>query len=159
MTNTIFTGIMINKRRIITAGICFTMLVLACTRKVAPPTAMPDINKSETADKTQPEVSQKTEDKTLVDQDAEKGKPSTSEPSPEIPTLPPGTPKTSEKPSSEQSGRTIYTTRCNKCHAAKTIKNYTLTQWEGILKKMVPNANLNTEEASSLYEYIRANAR
>jgi len=135
-----------------------SLVVIACTRKVAPPTAINEKEGEAAKEKSVVVAGQKT-DEPVVDPDAEKTKPPTSEPMPEQPVLPPSTPKSPEKPSLADAGKTIYNTRCNKCHTAKTIRNYTMSQWEGILKRMSPNANLTAEEESSLVAYIREHAR
>jgi hypothetical protein len=43
----------------------------------------------------------------------------------------------------EEMGKTDYTSRCNKYHAAKKVNHYTIAQWESILKTMVSNAKLS----------------
>lgn len=63
------------------------------------------------------------------------------------------------KPSEEETGSTVFLSKCTKCHAAKTVSNYTFPQWEQILKKMIPNAKLSADEESQVVAYIRANAK
>ena len=57
------------------------------------------------------------------------------------------------------SGKTVYTTRCNRCHEAKPLEKYTTAQWEGILKSMIPKARLNELEAQHVTAYVMANAK
>lgn len=56
-------------------------------------------------------------------------------------------------------GKTIYTTRCAKCHAAKDVTAYTSERWDGILKSMIPKAHLNDDEAKQVTAYVKANAK
>jgi mono/diheme cytochrome c family protein len=56
-------------------------------------------------------------------------------------------------------GKTVYTTRCNKCHALKTVENYTADRWGNILKSMVPKAKLNDAEAQQVTAYVLENAK
>ena len=64
-----------------------------------------------------------------------------------------------EKASDEDMGSAIYSAKCTKCHAAKTVSNYTMRQWDSILKSMVPNAKLSNEEAEQVTAYIRSRAK
>jgi mono/diheme cytochrome c family protein len=56
-------------------------------------------------------------------------------------------------------GKTVYTTRCNKCHALKTVENYTADRWTNILKSMIPKAKLNETEAQQVTAYVMDNAK
>ncbi len=56
-------------------------------------------------------------------------------------------------------GKTVYTTRCNRCHEAKPLEKYSTQQWEGILKAMIPKARLNETEAQHVTAYVMANAK
>lgn len=56
-------------------------------------------------------------------------------------------------------GKTIYTTRCNRCHKAKPIEKFTQAEWENILKRMIPKARLNEEQAKQVTAYVMANAK
>jgi mono/diheme cytochrome c family protein len=56
-------------------------------------------------------------------------------------------------------GRTIYNTKCMKCHEDKGVANYTATMWEGILKSMAPNAKLTPAETAQVTAYVKANAK
>jgi cytochrome c5 len=144
--------------RSVTISLLFSFAVLACSKKIAPDSK----NNTETkqsAAKEQQDVAQKTEEP-VDNPDAEKTKPPTSDASPLPPSLPPpSAPKSPEKAAEEDMGKTVYTSKCNKCHAAKKVNNYTLVQWESILKTMVPNAKLSGDEEMVLLTYIRANAK
>ncbi len=56
-------------------------------------------------------------------------------------------------------GKTVYETRCNKCHGLKTVNNYTAQNWDGILKSMAPKAHLNQAETDQVTAYVKANAK
>ena len=56
-------------------------------------------------------------------------------------------------------GKTVYTTRCNRCHGLKNTENYTEQQWTGILKNMIPKARLNEDESKQVTAYVMANAK
>ena len=56
-------------------------------------------------------------------------------------------------------GHTVYTTRCNKCHALKTVENYTADRWTNILKSMIPKAKLNDTESQQVTAYVLENAK
>ena len=56
-------------------------------------------------------------------------------------------------------GKTVYTTRCNRCHGLKVTENYTQQQWTNILKEMIPKARLNEEESKQVTAYVMANAK
>jgi mono/diheme cytochrome c family protein len=58
-----------------------------------------------------------------------------------------------------EAGRTIYTTKCTKCHGDKGVSNYTATTWDGILKYMAPNAKLTPTETAQVTAYVKANAK
>ena len=56
-------------------------------------------------------------------------------------------------------GKTIYTTRCNRCHKAEPIDRFTTVEWENILKSMIPKARLNEEQSKIVTAYIMAKAK
>lgn len=56
-------------------------------------------------------------------------------------------------------GKTVYTSRCGRCHGLKATDKYTVSQWDNILKSMIPKARLNTEEADQVTTYVHANAK
>jgi mono/diheme cytochrome c family protein len=56
-------------------------------------------------------------------------------------------------------GQTIYTNRCGRCHGVKKTENYTQQQWENILKRMIPKARLNDEEAKQVTAYVMEHAK
>ncbi len=141
--------------RSVTISLLFSFAVLACSKKIAPVSKNSTETKQSTG-KEQQDIAQKTEEP-VDNPDAEKAKPPASDVSPLPPSMP--APRSPEKAAEEEMGKTVYTSRCNKCHAAKKVNNYTLVQWESILKTMVPNAKLSGDEEMVLLTYIRANAK
>jgi mono/diheme cytochrome c family protein len=77
----------------------------------------------------------------------------------------PPAPKSSIKQLAENSpeaitaGKTIFETRCNRCHDLKDTKGYTPDRWTSILQIMIPRARLNNEEAKQVTSYVMANAK
>lgn len=69
-----------------------------------------------------------------------------------VPTTPPD-------PAMVEAGQHIFTTKCTKCHAAKTVENYTVEKWAGILKKMIPKAKLDETEAAQVTAFVNAGAK
>lgn len=58
-----------------------------------------------------------------------------------------------------EAGKTIYTTKCAKCHPAKPVENYDVAKWEGILKAMIPKAKLDETESAQVTAYVNENAK
>ncbi|HEX2605757.1 MAG TPA: hypothetical protein VHK91_00195 [Flavisolibacter sp.] len=56
-------------------------------------------------------------------------------------------------------GKTVYTTKCSRCHAAKDVTAYTQERWTGILKSMIPKAKLNETESQQVTAYVMDNAK
>lgn len=56
-------------------------------------------------------------------------------------------------------GRTVYTSRCGRCHGLKNTGNYSQQQWQNILKTMIPKARLNEDQARQVTAYVMANAK
>jgi mono/diheme cytochrome c family protein len=56
-------------------------------------------------------------------------------------------------------GKTVYTNRCGRCHGLKNTESFTASQWENILKAMIPKARLNDEEGKQVTAYVMANAK
>ena len=79
-------------------------------------------------------------------------------------TLPPAPSKyTAEVVASEAdlsaAGKTIYETKCVRCHSQKPTDAFTEVRWDGILKIMIPKANLSPLEAQQVTSYLRAHAK
>ncbi len=64
-----------------------------------------------------------------------------------------------QKSQSIDLGKTVFSTRCNKCHELKNPGNYTASSWNNILKRMAPNAHLTLTETDQVTAYLIANAK
>ena len=65
---------------------------------------------------------------------------------------------TEESMSAEMiAGKTIYDTRCIKCHEAQKIENFSKKEWEIILPNMMDKAKLSSEERTQVHAYVFAN--
>lgn len=56
-------------------------------------------------------------------------------------------------------GKTIYETKCSKCHGAKPLDNWTVEGWKPILKSMIPKARLDSTQAAQVTAYVNTNAK
>jgi uncharacterized membrane protein len=56
-------------------------------------------------------------------------------------------------------GKTIYETKCTRCHAAKPVDTYTPERWTGILKSMVPKARLDSMQTAQVTAYVNTHAK
>ena len=56
-------------------------------------------------------------------------------------------------------GEAVYSTNCIKCHAAKPVGNWTIEQWQPILKSMVKKARLDSIQTHQVTAYVNANAK
>lgn len=56
-------------------------------------------------------------------------------------------------------GQNVYSSRCGRCHYLKTPQDYTLQQWDNILKTMISKANLKKEEAKQVTAYVMEHAK
>jgi len=137
-------------KKLMLFSLAVVLIAVACTKKMAPATTGTETTpmKSPDSDKEKSSEPEKT---------GEPGK--TAEPS--LPALPPAKPMSSlpNKPSEEETGKNVYSAKCGTCHALKNTGSYTFNQWEGILKKMVPNAKLSGDEENQVVAYIKANSK
>ena len=62
-------------------------------------------------------------------------------------------------PEAIAAGKTIFETRCNRCHDLKIVDVYTAERWTTILQTMIPRARLNEEQAKQVRSYVMANAK
>ena len=69
---------------------------------------------------------------------------------------PPVSPVINVKPDME-TGKAIFTSRCNRCHDLPELAKYKAERWDGILKIMMPRARLNREQEVHIAAYIKAN--
>jgi mono/diheme cytochrome c family protein len=56
-------------------------------------------------------------------------------------------------------GKTVYETKCIRCHAIKPLAAFTEPRWDAILKIMAPKANLTQVETQQVAAYVKANAK
>jgi len=56
-------------------------------------------------------------------------------------------------------GKTVFETRCGRCHGLKNTSDYTAERWNGILKSMTPRARLTLTEIQQVTAYVKANAK
>lgn len=63
------------------------------------------------------------------------------------------------EPEVASAGQTVYTSRCGRCHGLKKTENYTVQQWDSILKSMIPKAKLNDDEAKQVTAYVLEHAK
>lgn len=55
-------------------------------------------------------------------------------------------------------GKTVFISRCGKCHDLPLPEQFTAQRWEGILSYMIPKARLNNEQGVHVTAYLKANA-
>ena len=58
-----------------------------------------------------------------------------------------------------EAGRIIYTTKCSKCHQAKPVENWTVDQWQPILKSMIRKSKLDSIESSQVRVWVNTHAK
>jgi cytochrome c5 len=56
-------------------------------------------------------------------------------------------------------GKTVFETKCGKCHNLKRTIDYTADRWDGILKQMAPKAKLTQEETEQVAAYVKSNSK
>lgn len=56
-------------------------------------------------------------------------------------------------------GKTIYETKCVRCHSLKPTDAFTEVRWDGILKIMIPKANLTPLEVQQVTSYLKTHAK
>lgn len=60
---------------------------------------------------------------------------------------------------SDDGARTIYLTRCGRCHEPFSPRRASAGEWPGIVRKMGPRAGLFGEERDRVLRWLQANAR
>ncbi len=53
-------------------------------------------------------------------------------------------------------GRTIYVTKCARCHSPERVTKYSLERWGEILPRMAHEASLPSEDEAAVQMYIKA---
>jgi cytochrome c553 len=56
-------------------------------------------------------------------------------------------------------GKTVYDTKCTRCHMDKGVANFTAERWPNILRSMIPKARLTEIESRQVTAYVMANAK
>src|SRR3954464_5445501 len=51
-------------------------------------------------------------------------------------------------------GRTIFFSRCTRCHAADPLERHTVTEWRRIVEEMAGRTRLSAAERTALLAYI-----
>jgi uncharacterized membrane protein len=64
--------------------------------------------------------------------------------------------KAGARPAQLEQGRTIYITKCAKCHAPEPVHRYSRTRWEGIFKEMIEETKLDSSESAAVRAYVFA---
>lgn len=62
-------------------------------------------------------------------------------------------------PQQLESGKTIFTGNCAKCHKLKEPGTRTPEQWNKVLKRMIPKAKLSDEDGMLVRAYLIAHAK
>ena len=55
-----------------------------------------------------------------------------------------------------EEGRTIYITRCAKCHRVYPVRQYSTAEWNDILPKMVAKSKMAPADESAVRGYVSA---
>ncbi len=56
-------------------------------------------------------------------------------------------------------GKSLYVSRCSKCHELPKVGDFTTTKWTGIVDWMAPKARLSAQEKQLVLNYVQANAK
>ncbi len=62
-------------------------------------------------------------------------------------------------PTQLETGKTIFTGNCSRCHGLKQPETRTPEQWEKILRRMIPKAKLNESDGELVKAYIIAHSK
>ena len=58
-----------------------------------------------------------------------------------------------------ESGKTLFTGNCAKCHGLKVPESRTPEQWEKVLQRMIPKARLSEEDGKLVRAYVIAHSK
>jgi cytochrome c5 len=122
------------KRKLLYAVIMLMLIIVACSKKTvatkdASVNAEPGLANSATSETTPSESEKGTAETVIVDANL------------------------------LAAGKTVYETKCIRCHAMKPLAGFTEPRWDAILKIMAPKANLTQVETQQVAAYVRANAK
>jgi cytochrome c2 len=62
-------------------------------------------------------------------------------------------------PETIAAGKIVFETKCNRCHELKETRIYTTERLTSILRRMIPRAKLDPEQAKQVTSYVMANAK
>lgn len=58
-----------------------------------------------------------------------------------------------------ESGRTVYVTKCARCHAPEPVAKFSASRWAAIIPEMTEDAKLSPQETEALKAYVFAAVR
>lgn len=58
-----------------------------------------------------------------------------------------------------EEGKVVYVGNCARCHKLPVVEKFDNEQWVKILKRMVPKAKLNEQDAELVRAYVIANSK
>lgn len=58
-----------------------------------------------------------------------------------------------------QKGEMTFNMRCGKCHDLPKPSDFTVADWQPIMKRMAPKAKLSADETNWVLAYVDANAK
>jgi cytochrome c5 len=53
-------------------------------------------------------------------------------------------------------GRHLYLTKCTKCHAAEPVRDYTASEWHGLMPEMGEETKLSAADEEAVLQYVLA---
>ena len=53
-------------------------------------------------------------------------------------------------------GRHLYLTKCTKCHAAEPVRDYTASEWHGLMPDMGEETKMTAGEEEAVLRYVLA---
>ena len=56
-------------------------------------------------------------------------------------------------------GKTLFETKCTRCHVLKNAGDYTEQRWDGILRTMAFRARLTETQTQEVAAFVKANAK
>ncbi len=56
-------------------------------------------------------------------------------------------------------GKSLYETKCGRCHALYKTTDFTVIQWRKNVNDMAPKANLSDTEREAVFAYVVSNAK
>ncbi|WP_379967304.1 hypothetical protein [Epilithonimonas sp. UC225_85] len=56
-------------------------------------------------------------------------------------------------------GEDLFNLKCGRCHGLPSPSEFTVADWQPIMKRMAPKAKLNTDETNWVLAYVNTNAK